>query len=306
MTSDPHESRPLILDGGMGQELTRRSALPPSPLWSTAVLSHEPSLVVDLHAEYIAAGADVITLASYTMTPERLGRDGMGDRLDELQRTAAHCAREARSRAVAAGTTRPVRIAACLPPLVGSYRPGTMPAEADALASWRRIVALQRDAVDLFLCETMASIVEATVAARAGLEGGRPVWVALTVDDDRSGRLRSGESVAEAVRALEGLRVDGRGVEAILLNCSTPEAIDAAWPHLAGASVTLGAYANAFRSVAALEPGGTVACLERREDLGPEDYAAFARGWTARGAGIVGGCCETTPAHIAALAAPAG
>ena len=181
-----------------------------------------------------------------------------------------------------------------------------MPEARAALASWRRIVALQADAADLVICETMGSVAEAAVAARAGLEAGLPVWVALTVDDDRSGRLRSGEAVADAVAALQGLEVGGERVAAILLNCSTPEAIDAAWPHLDGARVPVGAYANAFTSVAALEPGGTVAVLECREDLGPEAYAAFARGWLGRGAGIVGGCCETTPAHVAALAALAG
>ena len=56
--------RPVILDGGMGQELTRRSARPPTPLWSSDVLLHEPELVTALHAEYVEAGADVITLAS--------------------------------------------------------------------------------------------------------------------------------------------------------------------------------------------------------------------------------------------------
>ena len=123
------------------------------------------------------------------------------------------------------------------------------------------------------------------------------MWVALTVDDDRSGRLRSGESLDEAVRALEPL-----GIDALLLNCSTPEAIDAAWPGLAGATVPTGVYANAFTSIAALEPGGTVAVLEARTDLGPQAYAERAAGWVERGATIVGGCCETTPAHVRALA----
>ena len=125
--------------------------------------------------------------------------------------------------------------------------------------------------------------------------------MALTVDDDRSGRLRSGESLAEAVRELEPL-----GIAALLLNCSTPEAIDAAWPHLGGASVPIGAYANAFTSIAGLVPGGTVAALEARTDLGPAAYAACAARWIEGGATIVGGCCETVPAHVRALAESSG
>ena len=293
--------RPVILDGGMGQELTRRSVRPPTPMWSSDVLIDEPDLVTALHAEYVEAGSEVITLASYSATPERLARHGAADRFEFLQRSAFERADEARRRtadAVAHRGGAPVRIAACLPPLVGSYRPDTMPEGRAALDSWRRIVALQRGACDLMLCETMGSIAEATVAARAALESDLPTWVALTVDDDRSGRLRSGEAVADAVAALDAL-----GVDAVLLNCSTPEAIDAAWPGLAAARATVGAYANGFTSVAALEPGGTVDVLERREDLGPDAYAGFARGWLDRGAGIVGGCCETTPAHVNAIAA---
>lgn len=285
---------PTLLDGGMGQELSRRSASPPTPLWSSEVLLGEPDLVVALHREYIEAGADVVTLASYTATPERLARHGVAERFGTLQDAALDAARRARD---AAGRAD-VRLAGSLPPLVGSYRPDTTPAPAAALASYRRIVERQAPGVDLLLCETMASIAEACAAATAALESGLPVWVALTVDDDRSGRLRSGESLADARAALEPL-----GIDALLLNCSTPEAIDAAWPGLAGAAVPIGAYANAFTSVAALEPGGTVAVLEARTDLDPAAYAECAARWVEGGATIVGGCCETTPAHVRALAA---
>ena len=242
-----------ILDGGMGQELVRRSASPPDPLWSSRVLLDEPTLVSELHREYIAAGADVVTLASYSATLERLARDGREALFGPLQDAAFDAARRARDEAGRAD----VRIAASLPPLVASYRADTVPAPAAALAGYRSIVERQARRVDLFLCETMASIAEARAAATAAFESGLPVWVALTVDDDRSGRLRSGESLAAARAALEPL-----GIAALLLNCSTPEAIDAAWSGLAGCGVATGAYANAFTSVAALAPGGTVEVLE--------------------------------------------
>ena len=251
-------SATTILDGGMGQELARRSASPPTPLWSSKVLLEEPELVVALHREYVEAGADVITLASYAATPERLARHGVAERFDALQDAALDAARRARD---AAGDAD-LRLAGSLPPLVGSYHPETMPEPEAALASYRRIVARQAGGVDLLLCETMGSIAEARAAASAALETDLPVWVALSVDDDRSGRLRSGESVLAARETLEPL-----GIEALLLNCSTPEAIDAAWPGLAGAGIPIGVYANAFTSVAALEPGGTVDVLETRTPL---------------------------------------
>ena len=65
-----------ILDGGMGQELVKRSKKEITPLWSTQVMIDEPEVVRDLHVDFIKAGSRVITLNAYTMTPERLKRDG--------------------------------------------------------------------------------------------------------------------------------------------------------------------------------------------------------------------------------------
>ena len=294
----------ILLDGGMGQELVRRSSRPVTPLWSSEVLLHEADVVTGLHSDYIDAGADVITLASYTATPERLTRDGVPDQFDALQAAAAQCAHDARERSGKAS----VRIAACLPPLVASYHPDTVPSEAQALESYRRIAQAQASKADLMLCETMASIAEARYAATAALETGKPVWVALTVSDDAPAgavpTLRSGEPVADAARQIHAL-----GVDAVLVNCSTPEACTASLAALQGAladtaaaAVThTGAYANAFIKADALAPGGTVANLEARQDLDPDTYAGIARTWQGMGATIIGGCCETRPAHIAAI-----
>jgi S-methylmethionine-dependent homocysteine/selenocysteine methylase len=86
-----------------------------------------------------------------------------------------------------------------------------------------------------------------------------------------------------------------------LVNCSRPEAVDAALPELVALGGTVGAYANGFPAVDALEHGGTVDVLGVRDDLGPARYAEFALRWVEAGAAIVGGCCEVGPAHIAAL-----
>ena len=156
--------------------------------------------------------------------------------------------------------------------------------------------AAQAAHVDLFLCETMLSAAEARAAATAARESGRPVWTALSVDDADGTRLRSGEGVADGARAA----VDA-GAEAVLINCSSPEAVTTAVPLLAGIGVPFGAYANGFVSVGALQPGKTVEVLEARDDLDPARYAGHALAWVAAGATIVGGCCEIGPAHIAAL-----
>ena len=89
--------------------------------------------------------------------------------------------------------------------------------------------------------------------------------------------------------------------DAILINCSTPEAIDQSMEVLADTKKPFGAYANGFTTIAALNPGGTVDALTARKDLTPDAYAEFIMGWVDKGATIVGGCCEVGPAHISEI-----
>ncbi len=155
--------------------------------------------------------------------------------------------------------------------------------------------------VDVLLCETMSSVAEGRAAAWAACQLGKPVWVAWTLHEDRSGRLRSGESIAEAVEAVSDLPVSG-----FLVNCCAPESITQAMPHLVatGASV-IGGYANTFQPVPETWTlGGTGTSngfIALRDDLEPEPYANAAAAWLQAGATVIGGCCGTRPAHIARL-----
>ena len=90
-------------------------------------------------------------------------------------------------------------------------------------------------------------------------------------------------------------------VDAILINCSVPEAIDSSIQELNSNFSTVGAYANGFTSIEALTPGGTVDSLEKRNDLNPDKYSNFAINWIKSGAKIIGGCCEVGPKHISKL-----
>jgi len=261
-------------------------------MWSAEVLRSMPELVKDLHIDFIKSGARIITLNTYSVTPERLERDANVSEFKPLQQLAIELAVEARDAAGVEG----VQIAGCLPPLVGSYRPDNSPDEDTMRTHYSRIVDIQAAHVDLFICETMSSVIDAKVAASCALQSDVPVWVALSVEDDSSASLRSGEDLKEAVQMLDEL-----GTHAKLLNCSKPEAITAAWGSLCSGTGPVGAYANGFTSVSALDPGGTVSALTAREDLGPEAYATVAMDWIERGATIVGGCCEVGPDHIRAL-----
>ena len=281
-----------LLDGGMGQELLRRSSRSVTPMWSADIMLNEPTLVRDLHREFIDSGARVITLNTYTATPQRLKRENELHQLKNLHQMAMNAAQKA----VELSQRNDVAIAGCLPPLVASYRPDVSLSFDDSLATYRRLVELQFPVSDLFICETMSSITEARAACTAALESGKPVWVALTVSDEHPGQLRSGESLEDALQAL-----DSFDTQATLLNCSQPEAITACWARLKMTRHKIGAYANGFISVESLYPGETVEELETRQDMSPQQYAEHAMSWARNGASIIGGCCEIGPAHIKAL-----
>lgn len=284
-----------LLDGGLGQEINQRSPGDTHPLWSVKVMFDSPQVVLDVHAEFIQAGARVISLNTYAATPTRMAREGFGDRFEEAHHVAIHLARQAIWQSGVSPDT--VQVAGCLPPLVASYVSEVSQGYDESLQEFREIVAVEKDAVDLFLVETMSNITEASAAIDAVREVGMPVYVGLTLKDDLSDTLRSGESLADAIAVLVPRRPNG-----ILLNCSVPEAITQAMPILATCGLPFGGYANGFTSIDKLRPGGVVDVLEAREDLTPEAYADTVEGWIASGATIVGGCCEVGPGHIRYLA----
>lgn len=286
----------VLLDGGMGQELTRRSKNPAHPQWGAYVMMQEPEIVQGLHEEYIRAGATAITLNSYSINRSRLTTFKMPERLSELQQIAIDLASNARDT-----VGEEVALIGCLPPLIGSYHPELLPPDPELLEEYRELVAFQADHVDVFVCETMSKASEAQMAATAACESGKPVWVAWTLDetlgDDGLPRLRSGETVDEAIAALDGLPV-----QSIQFNCTVPEAMTAGMDTLVATGLPAGGYANGFTPIPkGFVLGRTVDDLGKRTDLEPEGYANHAMGWVDQGARIVGGCCETAPAHIAEL-----
>lgn len=286
-----------LLDGGMGRELQRRGLAPVTGTWSAEALIAQPAVVRDIHRDFILAGAEVITTSNYAVVPFMLARAGLEDRMEEMLAAALRLAGEARERVGRPG----VRIAGSLPPLAQSYRPELVGPPEEIEPIYRRIAAALAPGVDLFLCETMSSAAEARSAAKVAAEFGKPVWVAWTLDDEVTGRLRSGESPGTAVADLEELPV-----EAFLFNCCVPEAVSAALPELRAATARpVGAFANAltgFKSDYVMggksgEGGETPA----RIDLAPAAYASFAEDWRTLGADIIGGCCGIGPDHIAEL-----
>ena len=280
-----------LLDGGMGQELIKKTLRKPTPLWSADVLRDCPEFVVETHCDFIKAGSDVITLSSYSVTPTRLAKYNRENEFEILLKVAV----EAAQKAAQTFNTKPL-ISGCLPPLPGSYRPSERLTEQESYAEYQRITECQFKYVDLFICETMSSVEEACISTTVAKQTGLPVWTSFTVDEDNGDLLRSGEPSLDGAKA-----VLAKGASAILINCSPPESIAQAVEKLVALGVEIGAMANGFVTTEPLKGNTTVDVLESRLELTPQKYVTFTKDWLSKGAKIIGGCCEIGPQHIAEI-----
>jgi S-methylmethionine-dependent homocysteine/selenocysteine methylase len=277
--------RPLLLDAAMGTELQRRDADTTLPLWSARPLLRDPELVWTIHGDEVGAGAEILTANTFRTHARSLAKAGLGDRSGELTARAVQLAHQA-----AAAPGRDIFVAGSLSPLEDCYRPDLVP-DDDALAREHGAQAkfLAEAGVDLILAETLNTIREARAALAAAKATGLPVVLSLVTDGE--GKLLSGETIADAARALAPL-----GPDVIGINCVPAARLggDLALLQEASPDLALSAYGNLGRP--ADDKG-----WKFTEELSPEAYEELARGWLATGARIVGGCCGTTPEHTRAL-----
>jgi S-methylmethionine-dependent homocysteine/selenocysteine methylase len=273
---------PLLLDGATGTELERHGVPCALPLWSTHALLHQPDQVRRVHADHVAAGAELLTANTFRTQERTLARGGAGGRGAELTALAVRLAREA-----AAEAPRPVVVLGSAPPLEDCYSPQLVPAAA-ALAREhaRHAENLAAAGADAILVETMNTLREAHAALRAARATGLPVLASFVCGS--GARLLSGEPLRDAV-----VLASAEGAAAVLVNCLPMRDVPACLAVLAAGPLPFGAYAN----LGAPEPEGW-----RRDDRPPEAFAGAARGWLRAGATVIGGCCGTQPEHIAALA----
>jgi homocysteine S-methyltransferase len=282
-----------LLDGSIGQELVKRSGDRATPLWSTRVMIEKPEIVNEVHAAYFNAGATVATTNTYAVLYDRLKTADLKDQRFELWETAMTAATAARD---AHGSGR---VAGSIGPLIASYRPDLCPPPDQAAELYGEIIETIGPQVDVLLIETMCSVDQADGAMRAAKKSDRPIWLALSVDDFDGTKLRSGENLKD-VRPM----LDRHQPDAILINCSRPEAVSKGVEIISKFGFKFGAYANGFARISDgfLQDSPTVDVLEQRQDMSPNHYAEFAMDWVALGATIVGGCCEVGPDHIKELA----
>jgi len=279
--SDP---LPILMDGATGTELERRGMNTSSAAWTALASFDTPSLLQSIHREYLEAGAEIITANTFRSQRRALGKVGKADDAERLTLAAVDIARKA---VLESGQS--AFVAGSMAPLEDCYSPELVPPDAQLIREHSQMAAsLAAVDVDLLLVETMNTVREALAAAKAAKSTGLPFGVSFVCRND--GRLLSGESITYAVAALETFEPDF-----LSINCTPAQSLGLALAELSDSTKKpTAAYGNNGHS-------DDFADWEENEEVGPGDYAKLVNSWQRQGASILGGCCGTTPDHIAAM-----
>ncbi len=273
----------LVFDGAMGTQISARGGTP-----GAVANIDSPEIVKAIHAEYKAAGATIILTNTLTANRIALEHAGLADRIEELNTRGVKLCREAvGDDCYVCGDMSAT--GKFMEPL-GEY---TERQVQDNAAEQAEILA--RAGVDLIIIETMTDVHEAAVATRgAKAATGLPVIASIAFDPARGDfRTMMGDTVEKAVEDLAEA-----GADVIGANCGTIDPDEM--------SEVIARMRAVYDGVLSAEPNAGKPELSAGEvtfRLEPEGFAEGAVKCVDAGATLIGGCCGTTPAHIAALAA---
>ena len=294
--------RPVILDGGLGSELDRRGHDISSSLWAAELLINNPRAIAGVHRDYLDAGAQCITSASYQASVPGFASIGVASqRARDLFHHSVEIARNACNEFLSQnpGCDYQPLVAASVGPYGayladGSEYTGNYGVEDRTLVDFhrQRLEWLDQADADVLACETIPSLQEAAVLCRLLKSVNTPAWLSFSCQNDRL--LNDGSTIAEAAALFER----HPRVVAVGVNCSAPQTIAALVGRIKSAlpGKAIVVYPNSGEHYDALSK--TWHGVET-----PLQCADAARTWFDAGASIIGGCCRMGPAHIAAIAA---
>ena len=265
---------PLLLDGATGTYFL--SAGMPAGVCMEQWICEHPQMLRDLHREYIAAGAQAVYAPTFGANAQHLSEYGLREQVDKINRTLVRITKE---------TAEPLHI-----PVGGSLCPTGLfvppygESDFDDIYDIYReqVRALEEAGVDFLAIETQTSLADMRAAVLAARTTNLPIFVTATLDS--SGHTMTGCGLLPMLITMQAM-----GVDAVGLNCcdgpsSVIEPLQEAIVH---ASIPLIAKPSAG--------------LPRHGYLSPEEFAMQMLPVLKTGVSMVGGCCGTTPAHIAQL-----
>jgi 5-methyltetrahydrofolate--homocysteine methyltransferase len=308
--------RILVLDGSWGVMIQRRG-LSEADFRGERFAGHNaplkgdndllcltrPDIVTDLHDAYFAAGADIAETNTFNATSLSQSDYGLERAVTDINLAAAALARESADRWTAADPSKPRFVAGAIGPLSRTLSmssdvndPGARQVTFDAVhrAYLEQARALHHGGVDLFLVETVFDTLNAKAAIKAILDladeglAPLPIWISGTITD-RSGRTLSGQTVEAFWNSIRHARPFAVG-----FNCAL--GADLMRPHIAE-------LARIADTLVAAYPNAGLPNAFGQYDEEPAETAAHLDEWARSGlVNILGGCCGTTPEHIAAIA----
>jgi homocysteine S-methyltransferase len=279
---DALDNRVLVCDGAMGTRLYAQGVF--INRCFDALNLADPARVSAVHDEYVRAGAEVIETNTFGANRIKLRSFGLADHIRDINRAGAQLARKA------AGRT--VYVAGAIGPLGLRIEPWGKTAAAEAEAYFReQAEALVDGGVDLLILETFRDVNE-IVAAIAAVKSACPLAIVAQMTIEEEGNSLDGTPPEQFVPALQAA-----GADVIGLNCSIgPAHMLETLERMAGLTPAwLSAQPNAGRP---RDIEGRTLYL-----TSPEYMASYARRFTAARVRLVGGCCGTTPEHIAQIKA---
>jgi S-methylmethionine-dependent homocysteine/selenocysteine methylase len=281
-----HAGECILIDGATGTEIERRGVPQLENAWNGGGALSHPEILRAVHEDYLRLGAEIIISNTFATHYYALHDADEADRFEAYNHRGVELAIEARDRAqesnalVAAGIS------------YWSWSGNHPTLKNLKTATERQVKILAAAGADLFLLEMMIDIDKALILLDAASSTGLPVWVGFTckLDDNGVVRLRNGETLNDALGAIEDRRVD-------LINIMHTEVedIDACLEALQSRwSGPIGIYAHSSNSV------GHRWVFDNT--ISPADYCAAARRWIDRDVRVIGGCCGIEPRHIEQLA----
>ena len=294
-----HNGEILLLDGGVSTEIRRRGVALDKNVWSGLTTKTNPDEVRQVHADYIEAGAQIITANTYSTARHVLESINLGHESKLLNLKSVQLAQQARDD-VAQEEVLIAGSMSSMPPLT-SHREVAIDGQVES--SYQELAeGLARAGVDLIIAEMMRDIENASIVIKAAVSTGLPVLVGFSAMmaengvDVRSLRWKntddttSAHDFGEMVETLKPLGGLAAGIMHTRVEDIGP-ALEVLKQHWSG---PLMAYA---------ETGKLILPDWRYEEVSsPEDYAAEIDGWIRNyGVQIVGGCCGTGPEHIRVL-----
>jgi homocysteine S-methyltransferase len=288
-----------ILDGGMGQELLARGMEPNGTLWSANALLNEKyhKLLLDTHIDFIKAGAEVIVTTTFTTRKIRLKDNNVEDKFEYLNNKAGEIAQKAKK------LYPNTLIAGGLPPQYLTYEADTR-TDDEIRENFFSQAKILDPYIDFFYFDVLSSVREFKIAVNCIKEFNKPYLIGAHISEGT--HLPSGEKISKIITDLSHNKLLG-----IILSCISPENYELNLNEIRSLGVPFGFKLNAFvktnpkpnytGAYKKSKTGNPNEFLGQRKDLTPEKMANIAKKFKDAGATILGGCCETRPAHIKAM-----